>query len=237
VAGPGSEPRDAAWSAAAARAVAPGAEVRASSVGRGDCREARSDIEVLDLPGLGLDEVLAGLDALAHQHREDGVGLGRVLQVATIQLDFNMPERFGLYCINEKSEKEPIVMIHCAIMGSIERFMATLIEHLAGNFPLWLSPTQVSVIPVRDEHAAKAQEVTSALEAASIRAKCDDSNGNMGKKVRAAKEQKIPYFIIIGDKDIEANKITLESRDKGPLGQFPLEEVLEKLQKEIKSKS
>ncbi len=171
------------------------------------------------------------IDFIAHD------SLGRVLQVATIQLDFNMPERFGLYCINEKSEKEPIVMIHCAIMGSIERFMATLIEHLAGNFPLWLSPVQVSVIPVRDEHTATAKEVTEALVTAGIRAKCDESDANMGKKVRAAKEQKIPYFIIIGDKDIEAKKVTLESRDKGPLGQFALDEVLGKLQAEIKNKA
>lgn len=163
--------------------------------------------------------------------------IGRVLQVATIQLDFNLPQRFNLYCINEKGEKEQIVMIHCAIMGSIERFMATLIEHLAGNFPVWLSPTQVSIIPVRESNNAVAKEIHTKLLSLGIRAEFDESDTGMGKKVRAAKDMKIPYFIIIGDKDMEANKVTLESRDKGPLGQFPAEEVIAKIQKEIKEKS
>lgn len=163
--------------------------------------------------------------------------IGRDWQLTTIQLDFNQPNNFDMNYTGDDGRKHRVVVLHAAIFGSIERFMGILIEHYAGNFPLWLSPVQVSVIPVREEHAARAQEVTGALVAAGIRAKCDTSDSNMGKKVRAAKEQKIPYFIIIGDKDIEAKKITLESRDKGPLGQFALEEVLEKLQTEIKNKA
>jgi threonyl-tRNA synthetase len=162
--------------------------------------------------------------------------LGRTLQVATIQLDFNMPIRFELECTNEKGEKEPIVMIHCAIMGSIERFMATLIEHYAGTFPLWISPIQVSVIPIGDAHVLEAKKVHEALLATGIRSEFEESGSGFGKKVRAAKVMKIPYFIIIGDKDIEAKKVTLESRDKGQLGQLSSDEVIQKLLKEVSAK-
>lgn len=162
--------------------------------------------------------------------------LGRTLQVATIQLDFNQPQRFGLTCINEKGEKEQVVMIHCAIMGSIERFMSTLIEHFAGNFPLWICPTQVKVIPIGERQADYAAQVHKSLKEAGIRSELDDSNDGFGKKVRAAKVNKLPYWIVIGDKEIEANKVTLESRDNGQLGQLSLEEVLAKLTAEIQTK-
>jgi threonyl-tRNA synthetase len=170
------------------------------------------------------------IDFIAHD------SIGRVLQVATIQLDFNMPERFKLYCINEKSEKEPIVMIHCAIMGSIERFMATLIEHLAGNFPVWLSPVQVKVMPITDDHLDFALEVTEKLKAGGIRAELDNSRDGLGKKVRNAKLEKLPYWIVIGAKEIESKKVALEHREKGQLGQLSIEETIEKLQKEIAGK-
>lgn len=160
--------------------------------------------------------------------------LGRTLQVATIQLDFNMPNRFGLVCTNEKGEKEPIVMIHCAIMGSIERFASTLIEHFAGNFPLWLCPVQAKVIPVREEHNGYASKAAEALKSAGFRVDLDTAEGSMGKKVRAAKDEKIPYWIIVGDKDIEANKATLESRDAGQIGQLAIEDIVERLSKEAK---
>ncbi len=138
--------------------------------------------------------------------------LGREHQVATIQLDMNLPERFDLTCINEKGEKERIVMIHCAIMGSIERFSAVLIEHLAGNFPLWLSPEQVRIVPVSDTQLAYAEDVYTLLKSAGLRVNLDDSNESMGKKIRLAKTEKIPYFVVIGDKEIEASGVTLESR-------------------------
>ncbi|MEN9649341.1 MAG: threonyl-tRNA synthetase [Candidatus Parcubacteria bacterium] len=163
--------------------------------------------------------------------------IGRTLQVATIQLDFNMPQRFGLTCINEKGEKEQIVMIHCAIMGSIERFMATLIEHLAGNFPLWLSPVQVKIIPIGERQHEYAKTVHAALTAAGLRSELDDSAEGLGKKVRASKVDKLPYWIVIGDKEIEANMVTLESRDKGNLGQMSIEAVTQKLTEENNSKA
>ncbi|MEX0930685.1 MAG: threonine--tRNA ligase, partial [Candidatus Paceibacterota bacterium] len=139
--------------------------------------------------------------------------LGREHQVGTIQLDMNLPERFDLTCINEKGEKERIVMLHCAIMGSFERFFAVLVEHLNGNFPLWLSPVQVAVIPVADTHTEYALQVQSKLAEAGIRTELDSSHESMGKKIRNAKKAKLPYFIVIGDKEIEAHNITLESRN------------------------
>jgi len=162
--------------------------------------------------------------------------IGRQWQVATIQLDMNMPERFDLSCINEKGEKEQIVMIHAAIMGSIERFLSVLIEHYAGVFPLWLSPVQVKVIPVRENHNDYAEEIFEALKKEGIRVEFDSENENLGKKVRKTKVEKIPYWVVIGDKEVEAKMVTLESRDKGNLGQLPIEEVIKRLSTEILGK-
>ena len=162
--------------------------------------------------------------------------IGRQWQVATIQLDMNQPERFDLSCTNEKGEKERIVMIHAAIMGSIDRFLSILIEHTAGNFPLWLSPVQVKVIPVRENHNVYAKKVFELLKENNVRAEFDDSDINLGTKVRDAKNNKIPYWIVIGEKEIEADKITLESRDSGPLGQLGKVELVQKLLEEIKNK-
>ena len=127
-------------------------------------------------------------------------------------------------------------MIHAAIMGSTERFMSILIEHTAGSFPLWLSPVQVKVIPVREQHNEYAKEVFEMLKENNIRAEFDDAEENLGTKVRSAKNEKIPYWIVIGDKEIEAKKVTLESRDKGNLGQISKEELITKLLEEIKNK-
>ncbi|MCC2630864.1 MAG: thrZ [Candidatus Paceibacter sp.] len=162
--------------------------------------------------------------------------IGRVLQVATIQLDFLQPKNFGLEFTNEEGKKEDVVMIHCAIMGSIERFMATLIEHTAGNFPLWLAPTQVKIIPIREEHQPFAREIFEALKEHGMRVDLDDSKEGLGKKVRAAKVEKIPYWLVIGDKEVEAKKATLESRDKGQLGQFDIEHLLTQFITEIKDR-
>jgi threonyl-tRNA synthetase len=161
--------------------------------------------------------------------------LGREHQVATIQLDMNLPERFDLSCINEKGEKERIVMIHCAIMGSIERFSAVLIEHLGGNFPLWLAPEQVHIIPVADIHKEYADQVYHALKAVGIRIHMDDSKDSMGKKIRAAKQAKIPYFIVIGDKEVDAKNVTIENRG-GESKQIDLHVLANHLLAEIETK-
>jgi len=139
--------------------------------------------------------------------------LGREHQVATIQLDMNLPERFDLTCINEKGEKERVVMIHCAIMGSIERFTAVMTEHLGGNFPLWLAPEQVKIIPVNDAHLPYADTVYQTLKAAGLRVTLDSDNESMGKKIRAAKTDRLPYFIVLGDQEVADQTVTLEKRD------------------------
>ena len=123
-------------------------------------------------------------------------------------------------------------MIHRAIAGSLERFMAIMIEHFSGNFPLWLSPEQIAVIPVAEVHNEYAQNVHDQLMAAGFRSSIDTSNDSMGKKVRAAKKERLPYFLIIGDTDIEANTVTVESRDTGESEAMTIEALLEKLKTE-----
>ena len=158
-------------------------------------------------------------------------------QVATIQLDMNLPERFDLHCINEQGEKERIVMVHCAIMGSIERFSAVLLEHLAGVLPLWLAPVQVRVLPVSDKHTEYAKVVATKLKEARIRAEVDEANDSLGKKIRQSKVEKIPYFLVIGDKEVEANTVTVESRDKGNLGTENVEALILNLREDIDSRA
>lgn len=138
--------------------------------------------------------------------------LGRQWQISTIQVDRVQPERFDLTCTNEKGEKERVVMIHRALIGSPDRFLGILIEHYGGNFPLWLAPEQVRIIPVADVHNAYAKDVYTLLKSAGLRVSLDDSNESMGKKIRGAKTEKIPYFVVIGDKEVEVTGVTLESR-------------------------
>jgi threonyl-tRNA synthetase len=162
--------------------------------------------------------------------------IGREWQLATIQCDFNLPERFDLSFTNEKGEKERPVVIHRAVSGSLERFMGVMIEHYAGNFPLWLSPVQIKIVPVRENHNEIAKQIGDELKTNGFRIDCDMNEGNMGGKIRDAKTRKIPYTIIIGDKDIAVNKITVENRDKGQLGQMDLKEFIEKIKKEKENK-
>ena len=162
--------------------------------------------------------------------------IGRVLQVATIQLDFNNPKNFKLNCVNEKGEREQVVMVHAAIMGSIERFMSTLIEHLAGNFPLWLSPVQVVIAPINEKQSEYAQNIFKMLQDADIRVSLDESKDSVGKRIREAKTKKVPYVIVIGDKEKDAGVITVETRT-GKLEGITAEAFLAQLQKEIKEKT
>lgn len=162
--------------------------------------------------------------------------LGREWQLATIQLDFAMPKRFGLEYTNEKGEKATPVMIHRAILGSYERFLAILIEHFAGAFPLWLSPVQVKILPISEKHNKYAEEVLEALQGKGIRAEIDESNEGLGKKIRNAKIQKTPYMLVIGDKEVESKEVTLESRTE-KVGSFSIKKLIELLQKEIEEKN
>jgi threonyl-tRNA synthetase len=162
--------------------------------------------------------------------------IGREHQVATIQLDMNMPERFDLTCINEKSEKERIVMIHCAIMGSIERFSAVLIEHLAGNFPTWLAPVQVAILPIGEAHEEYAAKIITELKAAGVRTETSVSD-SLSKRIRGAKLQKIPYIIVVGDKEVADQTVTVEKRGSTEKGEpMPLATFVAKLTQEIKDR-
>jgi len=159
--------------------------------------------------------------------------IGRERQLGTVQLDFNMPTRFGLEYTDKDGTKKTPVMIHRAIAGSLERFLSIAIEHFAGNFPFWMAPVQVSVIPIGDAHLEVAKDLHVQLKKLNMRSILLDSKDNFGKKVKKAKDDRVPYFIIIGDKDIEANKVTLESRDEGQLGQKSVEEVIELLSSQL----
>ncbi len=161
--------------------------------------------------------------------------LGREWQVATIQLDMNMPDRFDLTCVNEKGENERIVMIHAAIMGSIERFLAVLLEHLEGKFPTWLSPVQARVLPVSEKHAEYAQTLVQRLKAAGVRANVE-ADESLGKRIRNAKLEKIPYMLVVGDQEAEAQTATLEGRE-GKLGALSIDDIITRLSDEILSRS
>lgn len=154
--------------------------------------------------------------------------IGREWQLATIQLDFNMPNRFELEYTDKDGIKKTPVMIHRAIAGSLERFMSVVIEHFAGNFPFWMAPVQVSVITINEAHNEYAQSIVDGLKKEGFRVDFDSSSEGFGKKVRKAKTDKIPYFVIIGDAEMESKTITLESRDEGKIGQLNLEDLIKK---------
>ncbi len=162
--------------------------------------------------------------------------LGRKWQVATIQLDMNMPERFNLTCINEKGEEERIVMIHAAIMGAIERFLGILIEHFAGTFPVWLAPVQVAVLPISDKQNKYAKEVYSQLLENNIRVTISDDNSTIGKKIREAQLMKIPYMLIVGEKEEKSGTVSERARSGKDYGQVKLDKFIKNLEKKIKEK-
>ncbi len=137
--------------------------------------------------------------------------IGREWQVATIQLDINMPEQFDLTCINESGDKERIVMIHAAIMGSIERFFSIYLEHVAGLFPLWLAPSQVGILPVAGAHEEYAKSVETQLKEQGIRTEYLDSKESLGKRIREGEKAKIPYLLVFGDKEKESDGVTVRN--------------------------
>lgn len=161
---------------------------------------------------------------------------GKEDTIATMQIDFFMPERFDLYYINQKGEKERPVIIHRAIMGSFDRFFAFLIEKYAGAFPLWLAPTQVLIIPIGSSHKKYAKEVYKALTAQNIRVELKDDNETVGKKIRNGEQQKIPYILVVGDKEIKSKSVAVRQRDKGDLGARKLTTFLKQLQEEVEKK-
>jgi len=163
--------------------------------------------------------------------------IGRTWQGATVQLDFNLPERFELKYQDKDGELKTPVMLHRVIFGSMERFAGLLIEHYTGAFPTWLAPTQVEVIPIADRHVDYAQEVYNKLRALGIRAKLDDRSESMNYKIREAQSKKIPYMLVAGDKEIEANSVAVRgSSGRGQIGVMSVDEFIAKIQKEIQSK-
>jgi len=152
--------------------------------------------------------------------------LERQWQLGTVQVDYNLPERFDLEYIGEDGQRHRPVMIHFALFGSLERMVATLIEHHAGAFPVWLSPVQAQIIPIADRHVAYAQEVQQKLKAAGIRAEVDSSSERMQAKIRAAQLQKIPYMLVVGDKEREARAVAVRLRSGEDLKSKPLDEFI-----------
>ena len=162
--------------------------------------------------------------------------IGREWQISTVQLDFVQPSRFQLEYTAEDGSKKTPVMIHRALIGSPDRFLGVLIEHYAGAFPLWLSPVHVKILPVSDKQTAYAQSVFDQLKAAGIRVELSDGD-SLGKRIRAAKVDKVPYLLVVGDQEVTDSTATLESRDKGKIGALSITEIISKLQEEIRNRA
>ena len=161
--------------------------------------------------------------------------LGREWQCGTIQLDFQMPERFDLTYIGEDGEKHRPVMLHRVIFGSIERFIGILIEHYAGAFPTWLAPVQVKILPIADAHIDYAEKLKEIFQNKGIRVEVDPRQEKIGYKIREAQLQKVPYMLVIGDKEVEANKVGVRSRTDGDIGQMDIDEFISKIEEEVKN--
>ena len=167
-------------------------------------------------------------------HLEDS--LGRTWQCGTIQLDFQMPERFDLTYVGEDGQKHRPIMIHRVIFGSIERFIGILTEHYAGAFPLWLAPQQVVILPISEAFQANAEKIEEDLQAVNIRASVDKRNEKIGYKIRQAQLKKIPYMLVVGEKEVSSNTVSVRSRKNGDLGSMSLAEFISTLKEEIENK-
>lgn len=163
--------------------------------------------------------------------------LGRTWQCGTIQLDFLMPEKFDLTYIGEDGQKHRPVMIHRVVFGSIERFIGILIEHYAGAFPTWLAPVQVKILPISDAHMDYAFQIKAKLETAGIRVEVDERNEKIGYKIREAQLEKIPYMLVVGDKEVAENTVAVRQRGQGDRGATPVEQFLQNILQEIENKS
>ena len=163
--------------------------------------------------------------------------IGRTWQCGTIQLDMQLPERFELEYVGEDGEKHRPIMIHRVVLGSIERFIGVITEHFAGAFPTWLAPVQVKVMTITDRSRPWAEEVTRRLEAAGVRVEADLRNEKIGYKIREAQSLKIPYMLVIGDKEAEAGQVAVRTRAGGDKGAMPLDAFTETLLSQIKARS
>jgi threonyl-tRNA synthetase len=167
-------------------------------------------------------------------HMTDSIG--RSWQLGTVQLDYQMPERFGLTYIGADDAEHRPVMIHRALLGSFERFIGILIEHYAGEFPLWLAPVQVVVLPIADRHAAYADRVAARLRAEGMRVEVDGRSESVGRRIRDTELRKVPYMLVVGDREEETDHVAIRAHRRGDEGSAPLEEAVEKLAREARER-
>ncbi len=162
--------------------------------------------------------------------------IGREWQTSTIQFDFNLPERFGIYYIGEDGQHHQPYMVHRALFGSLERFFGILIEHYAGAFPLWLAPEQVRLIPITERQEEYCKNAAAELKKAGFRVTCDLKSGSLGAKIKEARNMRVPFMAIVGDKEMEENVFSVRSRREDQLGSMDLESFVKKLQNELDNK-
>ena len=160
-------------------------------------------------------------------HMTDSIG--RSWQLGTVQLDYSMPERFGIHYIGADNAEHRPVMIHRALFGSFERFIGILIEHYAGEFPLWLAPVQASVLPIADRHVDAGRDVLAALRAAGLRAEIDDRAESVGRKIREAELRKVPYMLVVGDREAEQGTVSVRARHEGDRESEPVADLVARL--------
>jgi threonyl-tRNA synthetase len=163
--------------------------------------------------------------------------INREWQLTTIQFDFNNPERFDLTYIGEDGQPRRPYMVHRALLGSMERFFGILIEHYGGAFPVWLAPVQAMLIPIADRHVEYARQVATQLKGAGLRAEVDDSGDRMANKIRKAQEQKVPYMLVVGDKEVQAGAVAVRLRGGQDLGPKPVNEAIAMIQRAVATKS
>jgi threonyl-tRNA synthetase len=161
--------------------------------------------------------------------------LGRSWQLGTVQVDYNLPERFELEYVGSDNAKHTPVMIHRAPFGSMERFVAVLLEHCAGKFPLWLTPDQVAILPVSEKYNDEAKKLSVLLKNHDLRALVDDRNEKVGKKIRDTELQKVPYMLILGEKEIESGQLSVRKQGEGDLGTFSVEDFAKLIQDDIEA--
>jgi threonyl-tRNA synthetase len=163
-------------------------------------------------------------------------GLGREWQLTTIQFDFYLPERFGLTYVGEDGQEHRPYMIHRALLGSMERFLGTLIEHFAGAFPVWLAPVQAVVIPIADRHAEYGEKVAGQLREAGLRVEADLRAERMNAKIRDAQLQKVPYMLVVGDREAQAGQVSVRVRSQEDLGAMSVEGFLQRAKREVRER-
>ena len=162
--------------------------------------------------------------------------IGREWQTTTIQFDFNLPERFDMTYVGEDGKRHRPYMVHRALLGSLERFFGILVEHYAGCFPLWLSPEQARVVPVTDAQIPAARKVKDALRQAGFRVNVDEQSGNLGSKIRSARQMRLPYILVVGEKEANEDVVAVRSRKDGEIGTMKVADLIEKLKIELENK-